>query len=96
MTYRYSTNWMGPVRPGKYDGYYCGRIDCSSDEDNPYGNEIGVPLIKDEDWGKLTELMEGYKTETLATWEDICQYFKQQSGHEIREYSKMRSHLDEE
>jgi len=73
----YATNWMGPVKTG-YEGYCCGRIDVYGDSDYfPFNDEIGVPLIKDEHWAMLTDLLETYREEkrSLFTWDDIQNLF---------------------
>ena len=57
--YYYFLNWMGPVNQ-KFieengEGWAAGRIDISADDDNPYGYEIAVPLIRGQDWNRLRD-----------------------------------------
>jgi len=81
----YSMNWMGPVRPG-YDGFACGRIDVRGkiqDEGEPFGFELGVPLIDERSWGGLRDMLKGFKTEDLWTWEQVAAEYERRSGRKI-------------
>ena len=78
----YSTNWMGPVRrewtmDGKtYQGsdWAGGRIDVSGDVE-PY-TELGLRLMRREDWYRFTHWLDSFTTETLWTTEQLVEEYE--------------------
>ena len=76
---RYSTNWMGPVTLWWYEErgllndkreitehYSCGRIDVrGGDTDSTYGDEIGVPPMRSEDWETFGAWLETFETDDM-------------------------------
>lgn len=80
MRVRYRTNWMGPVSlkwyedrglDYKQDRYCCGRIDFWNPyDDSEYPEELNVPLMRAEDWARLSEWLDKFETDEV--WE-FCQ-----------------------
>ena len=76
---RYSTNWMGPVTLWWYEErgllndkreitehYSCGRIDVrGGNTDTHYGDEIGVPPMRSEDWETFGAWLETFETDDM-------------------------------
>ncbi len=73
----YSTNWMRPVSLIWYEERgiphknaapqqrWCGgRIDVRG-TDNPYGDEIGLPIMHEEDWGIFSRWLHSFKTSKM-------------------------------
>lgn len=79
----YSTNWMGPINKKWYEdrnlelwSYAAGRIDCRGGGLGPYGDEIGVPPMLNEDWGRLSEWLDTFKTNTLWTLSQLINEYE--------------------
>ena len=79
--------WMGPLN---YDwiktngkNWCAGRIDVSATEDNPYGDEIRVPIMNCEDWNSLSLWLRELKTETIWTLRQIIDEY-QKTNPKIR------------
>ena len=83
----YYLNWCGPINYDwiKINGEdWCGgRIDVSATEDNPYGDEIGVPNMNCEDWESLSLWLRELKTETIWTLRQIIDEY-QKTNPKIR------------
>ena len=50
--------------------YSGGRIDVYGTGD-PYGDEIGVPPMKTEDWNRFGNWLENFRTTTMLTLEEL-------------------------
>lgn len=72
---------MGPVNMDwireNGQGWATGRIDCRGDGLDPYGEEISVPPMKQEDWYRLSEWMWEFSSKELLTLEQIVQIYQQ-------------------
>ena len=55
--------------------YSGGRIDVSG-TDNYYGEEIGVPVMRSEDWNRLKEWLWDFKTETIWTLKQLVEEYE--------------------
>jgi hypothetical protein len=87
---RYSTNWMGPVALWWYEErgllndkreitehYSCGRLDVrGGDTDIYYGDEIGVPPMRSEDWGTFGEWLDTFRTDTMWSLAEIVKEYE--------------------
>ena len=76
---RYSTNWMGPVTLWWYEErgllndkkeitehYSCGRLDVRGGNiESIYGDEIGVPPMRSEDWETFGAWLETFETDDM-------------------------------
>ena len=76
---RYHTNWMGPVN-GDWikkngDHWAGGRIDVRGTDD-PYGDEIGLPIMNSEDWYNFSEWLKTFETEEIWTLEEIVKMYE--------------------
>jgi len=92
----YSTNWMGPIDIGwyKHNGvdyekvkYSGGRIDIRGVPGDEYWNgchEYSLPLMRTEDWNEFSVWLDDFETETLWTFEQIMEEYRQETGHVIR------------
>ena len=72
---------MGPVNMDwireNGQGWATGRIDCRGEGLDPYGEEISVPPMKQEDWYRLSEWMWEFSSKELLTLEQIVQIYQQ-------------------
>lgn len=67
------------VRGGKYkpgdaleieepqQSYSCGRIDVRGGDIGPYGDEIGVPPMKEDSWGRFGKWLGTFETDDVWT-----------------------------
>jgi hypothetical protein len=62
---------MGPVNMEwirqNGEGWSMGRIDCSGTGLGPYGDELGVPPMKSEDWRRFGDWLWDFSTDALWT-----------------------------
>ena len=77
----YSTNQIGPINKTWCDEHGSdwagGRIDLYGDNLGPYGDEIGLPIMKTEDWYRFSEWLETFHTEKIYSLDKILeQYYK--------------------
>ena len=75
----YSTNWMGPINTGwiKENGtdWSGGRIDVFGDGIEP--TEIGLPVMKTEDWRRFTPWLDKFTTvERVWTLDEIVKEYE--------------------
>lgn len=78
----YSTNWMGPIHQGwieeNGEDWSGGRIDIYGDGLGPYGEEIGLPLMKSHDWVDFSVWLDCFCTEKVYTLEELLkEYYKE-------------------
>jgi hypothetical protein len=87
---RYSTNWCGPVALWWYEErgllddkreiiehYSGGRIDVrGGDTDIYYGDEIGVPPMRSEDWASLGDWLDEFRTNTMWSLAEIVNEYE--------------------
>ena len=91
MKIRYSLNWMGPVSVDWYikrglterdengydqitERYSAGRIDVR--DGSEYGDEIGVPPMRSEDWHRFSEWLETFETDDVWTLEQLVELYE--------------------
>ena len=71
---KYWTNWMGPINPGWIeehgDNWAAGRIDIW-DTKEPYNDEMGLPVMKVEDWCRFGEWIRVFETDTVWTLKEL-------------------------
>lgn len=93
---RYSTNWMGPGGLWWYEErgllndkreitehYSCGRLDVrGGDIESIYGDEIGVPPMRSEDWASFGDWLNTFRTDTMWSLAEI-----------VKEYEKTNSKI---
>ena len=86
---------MGPIDIGWYERngvdyekvkYSGGRIDIRDDSKAGYDgwNEYSLPLMRSEDWYDFSDWLDDLETETLWTFEQIMEEYRQETGHVIR------------
>ena len=79
MRVKYSTNWMGPLnkewieKNGKQ--WAGGRIDVYGD-DVPEYTELGLGVMKGEDWRKFTVWLERLTTPEIWTTDQLVQAYE--------------------
>ena len=66
------------------DSYSCGRIDVSPTSDEPYGDEIGVPPMRTEDWRAFGRWLDDVQTMSVWTLQDLVTTYENQTGKTIR------------
>lgn len=83
---RYSTNWMGPVNydwTQKNGNHWAGgRIDVYGSEEYP--DEIGLPIMHVEDYGKFSEWLDNFTSIDMWTLEELVLLFEKQTKIHIR------------
>ena len=77
----YNLNWMGPINTDwikQYgQGWAAGRIDCRGKGLDPYGEELSVPPMKQEDWYRMADWLWEFTTEKLLTLEQLVEIYEQ-------------------
>ena len=63
--------------------YSCGRIDVSPTQDEPYGDEIGVPPMRSEDWRSFSDWLDDVQTVSVWTLKDLVTAYQNQTGKTI-------------
>jgi len=63
-------NWMG------------GRIDVYG-TNNPYGQEIALPIMHDSDWYKFSNWLNNYKTDCVKTLDEILESYYNDGNDKI-------------
>lgn len=91
MKIRYSTNWMGPISVDWYrkrgltkrdengydeitEQYSAGRIDVR--DGSEYGDEIGIPPMKSEDWHRFSKWLETVETDDVWTLDQLVELYE--------------------
>ena len=79
---------MGPINQefiNEYGSHWsAGRIDIYDVPDEPWGLEYSLPIMRTEDWNDFSSWLEDLETETLWTFEQIMEEYRQETGHVIR------------
>ena len=57
-------------------GYSCGRIDCRGEDLGPYGDEIGVPPMKSEDWQRFGVWLNTVETDYMWTLDQLVEMYE--------------------
>jgi hypothetical protein len=55
--------------------YSCGRIDVMGTDD-PYGEEIGVPPMRSEDWYRFGVWLETFETDAVWTLDQLVELYE--------------------
>lgn len=56
---------------------YCGgRIDCRGDDLGPYGDEIGLDVMKAEDWYRFSKWLDTVETDAMWTMEELVEMYE--------------------
>ena len=85
----YSSNWMGPINKAWCDkngsDWAGGRIDIRGDSlENPYGEEVGLPIMKSEDWLRFSDWLEGFYTvKEIYSLDEILDEYYAEGNPEI-------------
>ena len=56
--------------------YSCGRIDCRGEDLGPYGDEIGVPPMKDESWARFGNWLNTFETDFMWSLEELVELYE--------------------
>ena len=84
---QYSTNWMGPINKKWCDengtDWAGGRIDIYGDEDSPYGNEIGLPVMKTSDWNRFSAWLDDIETPTILSLKELLHMYYNEGNPKI-------------
>ena len=56
--------------------YACGRIDCRGDGLGPFGDELGVPTMLAEDWGRFSKWLKTFETDAMWNFKDIIELYE--------------------
>ena len=64
------------------DDYAGGRIDCycSNPDDpdfNPYGEELGLPIMKLKSYGLFSEFLDGFHSSSLMSFEELKELYEE-------------------
>jgi hypothetical protein len=70
--------------------YSCGRIDVSPTESEPYGDEIGVPPMRSEDWRAFGRWLDDVETVSVWTLRDLVEAYEHETGKKIRWAKELR------
>lgn len=57
--------------------YSCGRIDVRGISDQPYGDEIGVPPMRSEDWRLFGDWLDDVQTMSVWTLDNLVAAYEQ-------------------
>jgi len=64
-------------------GYSCGRIDCRGDEYGeslgPYGAEISIPPMTEQDWGRFSRWLSTFETDAMWKFKDIVELYEREN-----------------
>lgn len=63
--------------------YSCGRIDVRGIPDEPYGDEIGVPPMRSEDWRRFGDWLDTVETASIWTLRNLVAAYEHQTGQKI-------------
>jgi hypothetical protein len=77
-----STNWYKDNGLMDSDGnitqsYSCGRIDCRGESLGMYGDEIGLPPMKTEDWNEFSDWLFTVESETMLTLKELVELYEE-------------------
>ena len=56
--------------------YSCGRIDCRGEDLGPYGEELSIPPMTDQDWGRFSKWLNTFETDAMWKFEDIIELYE--------------------
>lgn len=56
--------------------YSCGRIDCRGEDLGQFGDEIGVPPMKAEDWHRFGKWLSTFETDFMWSLEELVEMYE--------------------
>ena len=59
--------------------YSCGRIDCRGTGLGPYGAEISIPPMTEQDWGRFSRWLNTFETDTMWNFKDIVELYEREN-----------------
>jgi hypothetical protein len=59
--------------------YSCGRIDVRGGETGDYGDEIGVPPMRSEDWYGFSEWLDTVETDFMWTLDQLVEMYERKN-----------------
>jgi len=74
--------------------YSCGRIDVRGGDTGPYGDEIGVPPMRSEDWQDFGGWLDDFQTHDMWSLSDLVEQYEQESGKKIRWWKENEENSD--
>lgn len=88
----YSTNWMGPISKTwcdeHGDDWAGGRIDIYGDNLAPYGDEIGLPLMKVKDWNNFSSWLNTVITTRVYSLEELLEEYYKEGNSKITWFNR--------
>ena len=59
--------------------YSCGRIDCRGNDLGPYGAEISIPPMTEQDWGRFSRWLNTFETDAMWYIKDIIELYEREN-----------------
>ena len=59
--------------------YSCGRIDCRGEDLGPYGEELSIPPMLAEDWGRFSKWLNTFETDAMWNFKDIIELYEREN-----------------
>jgi hypothetical protein len=59
--------------------YSCGRLDVRGGDTGPYGDEIGVPPMRSEDWATFGDWLDTVETDFIWTLDQLVMMYERQN-----------------
>jgi hypothetical protein len=56
--------------------YSCGRIDCRGEDLGQFGDEIGLPPMLAEDWGRFSKWLSTFETDFMWNLKDLVELYE--------------------
>ena len=56
--------------------YAAGRIDCNGDGLGPFGEELSIPPMLAEDWGRFSKWLNTFETDAMWDFKDIIELYE--------------------
>ena len=56
--------------------YACGRIGCRGDGLGPFGEELSIPPMLAEDWGRFSKWLNTFETDAMWNFKDIIELYE--------------------
>ncbi len=86
MPVRYSTNKMGPMLKSWYTErglelwtYSAGRIDCRGEDLGPYGEELFLAPMLNDDWIRFSDWLKTFETDAMWYVKDIIELYERKN-----------------
>jgi hypothetical protein len=59
--------------------YACGRIDCRGEDLGPFGDEIGLPPMLAEDWGRFGKWLNAFETDFMWSLKELVELYEREN-----------------